>query len=727
MSAPSIPASLLHTPRRGSDAAAASATLVYRFRACEVRAGTRDIVTDGVAQHIEPRAFDALVYLIEHRDRIVTKHELLRSVWGRVEVSDGVVARSIMKVRAAIGDHDGSAPLIRTVHRVGYHFVGEVEALQQGALAASEPVSVALLPFANLTGRAELGWIELGLMSQVAELLLVDPGIVLAPTASTLRAAEQAGRLAPVPRAQDVRAALNVDVAVLVEIAASEEGCQARCSVVGPNGTESLPPLHGRSPEVLAECLARTLRSALAPTRDAGPPLAPGADDIDISFAAEARARAGRAMAQQDWSRALPLLTVLAQRQPHDLQLQLRLLRGLAALSDPAAPRNAQRLLRAARLCGDRRLEAAVFQELARLALSRGHVGEAEAHLVAALAQADRCDDNQVCANLLLRAGTALHRRDLPAARRHLEAARRLADRSGHRTLQANWRTWAALLEFRAGNLDGAERLIDESLAIARPADLRICMAVGRWARARIRAGLGTLGRAATLAREALELALPLRDGPRIAEIALTAALLLGELRQADAGRDVLALLETHIEHDPAPRADLLTLVRALIEPQAQADVGLAGACERLHHLLLRCDAWPAAALALQRAGGDAQALLAPIRTLAEATGDADLRCGLAYVDGCSALGAADRALARRCFTAAADEALPGLWRARASVEGAWLAVEDGDLAAAARLLLIAGHCAQEHPAALRVTARLQTAFAERQVGVPADPSRRGH
>ena len=138
MSVLSIPASFHDTPPRGGRTASAPPAPVYRFRDCEVRAGTRDILADGVAQHIEPRAFDALVHLIEHRDRIVTKHELLRSVWGRVEVSDSVVARSIMKVRAAIGDHDGSAPLIRTAHRVGYRFVGEVEAVQERAVAAAQ-------------------------------------------------------------------------------------------------------------------------------------------------------------------------------------------------------------------------------------------------------------------------------------------------------------------------------------------------------------------------------------------------------------------------------------------------------------------------------------------------------------------------------------------------------------------------------------------------------------
>jgi len=726
--------STLVTPRDAAPGASATAFLptpIYRLKNCEVCAGTRDILAAGVSRHIEPRAFDALIHLIEHRDRIVTKHELLRSVWGRVEVSDSVVARSIMKARIAIGDHGSAAPQIRTAHRVGYRFVGEVDARPQPTQEAAEPVGVVLLPFVNSTGSADLGWIELGLMSQVASLLGAEPGIVLATAASTLAAVDRAGRLEPLARARTVRMAQDADVAVLVEIVTFGSGCEARCTVVGADGAESsLPPLRGADPADLGEPVAGALRAALAPLSDVPQFIAPRAADLDEAFATEAHARANRAIAQQDWSRALPLLKVLAQQRPHDEPVQFRLLRVQSTLADPATPHAGLRLLQTARLRGDRRLAASVHHELARHSLARGGHDECDDHLDAAFADAEHCDDPQVCADLLLRAGAALHRRDLPAASRHLDASHDLVYRSGNRALQANWRNLAALLEFRSGKLDSAERLIDEALAIARPADLRVCVAVGLWGHARIRASLGRLGRAAALAREALDIAASLRNGPLVAETSLTTALLLGELGElghADAGRDLLALLDTHTVGDPALCADLQTLARALLEPHAPAGAGLAAACDRQHHLLLRCDVWPALALTLGRVGrgSDAQALLARIRSRANETRDVDLRCGLAYVDGCMASCAGDRALARRCFAAATDGVPPSLWRARASLDGAWLAADDGDLAAATQLLLIAGHSAQAHPASLRVTARLRQAFASQEARVVLETSER--
>ena len=76
----------------------------------------------GVRVPLEPQAFDVLVYLINHRDRVVSKEELLDQVWGGRFVSHTAVTRRVKQVRRAVGDDGGTQPVIRTVPGRGYRF-----------------------------------------------------------------------------------------------------------------------------------------------------------------------------------------------------------------------------------------------------------------------------------------------------------------------------------------------------------------------------------------------------------------------------------------------------------------------------------------------------------------------------------------------------------------------------------------------------------------------------
>jgi DNA-binding winged helix-turn-helix (wHTH) protein/tetratricopeptide (TPR) repeat protein len=100
-------------------------SIVYRFGHCEVDVDARELRVHGTPQALEPRPFDLLVLLLRHRDRDVTTEELLDQLWHSEFVAAGSVASAVGKVRRAIGD-SGRRPLIRTVHRVGYRFSGDV-------------------------------------------------------------------------------------------------------------------------------------------------------------------------------------------------------------------------------------------------------------------------------------------------------------------------------------------------------------------------------------------------------------------------------------------------------------------------------------------------------------------------------------------------------------------------------------------------------------------------
>lgn len=95
---------------------------VYRFGPCEVRVASREVFVGGVAQPLQPRPFDLLAYLIEHRARIVPAAELMQQVWPEAAVRPGTVVAAVMRARKALGD-DRNAQYIRTCFRIGYRFV----------------------------------------------------------------------------------------------------------------------------------------------------------------------------------------------------------------------------------------------------------------------------------------------------------------------------------------------------------------------------------------------------------------------------------------------------------------------------------------------------------------------------------------------------------------------------------------------------------------------------
>jgi DNA-binding winged helix-turn-helix (wHTH) protein len=74
---------------------------------------------------LEPRSLKVLLYLIENRDRLVTKEELLRAVCQDTFVSDNALTRTVAQIRKALGDDAKQGRIIETVPRLGYRFIAE--------------------------------------------------------------------------------------------------------------------------------------------------------------------------------------------------------------------------------------------------------------------------------------------------------------------------------------------------------------------------------------------------------------------------------------------------------------------------------------------------------------------------------------------------------------------------------------------------------------------------
>jgi DNA-binding winged helix-turn-helix (wHTH) protein len=72
---------------------------------------------------LEPQVFDLLLYLIQNRDRVVSKDDLISSVWGGRIVSDSTLDSRINATRKALGDNGEQQRMIRTIARKGVRFV----------------------------------------------------------------------------------------------------------------------------------------------------------------------------------------------------------------------------------------------------------------------------------------------------------------------------------------------------------------------------------------------------------------------------------------------------------------------------------------------------------------------------------------------------------------------------------------------------------------------------
>ena len=196
--------------------------VIDRALAC-LRAG-------GEEQHLRPKAFQTLVYLIEHRDRFVSKEELMRVVWADAIVTDDALVQCVHDIRKALGDSAVNPRCIKTLPKVGYRFVAPVAredppaampiqpegpaheprrrtsraaaaaailAIAAAAIVASrqfraDPTAgapaagaraVALMPFVNQSRSADLDWLKQGLPDMLIAGLARSQGLTVASRA----------------------------------------------------------------------------------------------------------------------------------------------------------------------------------------------------------------------------------------------------------------------------------------------------------------------------------------------------------------------------------------------------------------------------------------------------------------------------------------------------------------------------------------------------------------
>ena len=157
----------------------------YLFGDCTLDIERRELRRGSELLPLEPQVFDLLVHLIQHRDRVVSKNELVAKIWqGRI-VSESAYFNRINAARCAIGDSGDQQRLIKTLPRKGLRFVAEVrtrsdavepaqgaalrehEAREPKALPPSERPVIAVLPFVNMSGETEQEFFSDGISEDI--------------------------------------------------------------------------------------------------------------------------------------------------------------------------------------------------------------------------------------------------------------------------------------------------------------------------------------------------------------------------------------------------------------------------------------------------------------------------------------------------------------------------------------------------------------------------------
>ena len=213
----------------------------YRFDDFLVDPETWKLSKNDEEVHLEPIVLKLLIYLISHRDRLVTREELMDTVWGDTVISESALSKAVARLRKALEDDSAAPRYLETVHSQGYRFIAEVEEsdlpgnlapprkaawrsglliggaaiIAAGLLAAfwlraplnnAPPIeeigSLAVLPLSNLTGDPEQDYFVDGLqdiliteLSQIGDLRVTSRQSTRRYRASDLSTAEIAGEL----------------------------------------------------------------------------------------------------------------------------------------------------------------------------------------------------------------------------------------------------------------------------------------------------------------------------------------------------------------------------------------------------------------------------------------------------------------------------------------------------------------------------------------------------
>lgn len=495
----------------------------FRFDHHELVPESRRLVRDGADVVVGLRVFDLIVYLIEHRDRVVGRDELISAIWGRTEAGDALLAQAVLKARRTFGDDGNAQHHIRTVTRFGYQWVAETRVLDaptdrpvsdaaredaQGAtparavhmkrraiaagaalvlalgvlaalfvqrsdLSSKQPASPAAAtsatkPVAGLVlvvptrvqgNAADDGWMRLGVMSLLAQALRDLPSHAVVPDETALAAIAHSG-------ADDLarlRAETGATIVITSEAARSGDEWSLGATLFGADGNTQMVGSRSTDAITAGGALARDVRQLLA-DGDGGEEAEPLPPDV---VALRARMRAailegqnGRALALHD---AAPADAAAA---PAVILLRSEALIQLGRADDAAA--TLQAFIEQANAAPQRRWLGPAWSALGDCELARGHPALAEAHFRRGLELLGSGGDRRAAGLAWRGLGIAqVVRNDLDDAEQSYLHARVALESTGDRLVLARITDGLGYIATRRGRMADALLSYEQAAAMA--------------------------------------------------------------------------------------------------------------------------------------------------------------------------------------------------------------------------------------------------------------------